>query len=316
MQLDIHMIYGATGSTKTSRLGDAAEYYYERSGGKKVRGVFTDTGGFESIRSLVEGGVIEPYIVTGREGERLIETLDKLSRGWWPNAAGKLEPPQLEEVSAYIVDGLTTQCAMMMTYHESSVTYNAQTGTINSTTVRAPEMPKDSYVRSGDYVRRFTGRSDYGAVQGRIAEFIRNYGMLGVPVWSSALDTKGTDDTSKKPIYGPDFIGQAFTGKCGPLFGHLLHLSLVPVQKDEKVGGQAFRVIQAQPYLFTRNHLDPDDPYKVPYMAKARVDKRLWERMPAVMEPDLGKFLHLVEEVAKEAARTGESSALHSASKM
>ena len=44
----VDCLYGDTGSTKTSRLGDAAEYYYKRTG-KPSRLVSSDTGGWAPI---------------------------------------------------------------------------------------------------------------------------------------------------------------------------------------------------------------------------------------------------------------------------
>lgn len=303
MQADL--LYGDTSSTKTSRLGDAIEYYVNLFG-KPARGVFSDTGGYAAIQSLVDTGMVEPFLLTSERGDTLIEDMDKLTKGWWPQDArdpkSKLVYGPLDKVSLLVFDGATSMCQMMMTFHEQAVKYNATSDSISATTIRVPEMPKDSFVRSGDYVRRFTGRSDYGGVQGRIKEFIRNSAMLPVKTIWTALESKGTDET-KKPVYGPDFIGNALTGVCGPWFGNLLHLDLVPVKTSQVVDGQKFDIVQAKPFLFTRPHIDQDDPMKVPYMAKARVDRRLWDKMPAVMPPDLAQFYSIVDSLAKDAQR-------------
>lgn len=307
MGLKVDMIYGDTGSTKTSRLGDAIEYYTKRTG-KPAQGVFTDTGGYESIAGLVDEGRLIPYLLTFERGDTLIEDLDKLSKGWWPadphDPKSKLVYGKLDNVCLRVFDGVTTQCQMMLTFHETAVKYVSTSDSIIATTVRVPEMPKDSFVRSGDYVRRFTGRSDYGGVQGRIKEFIRNSAMLPVPAIWTALETKGSDE-QKKPIYGPDFIGQALTGICGPWFGNLLHLDLLATAGEESVGGKSIKIIRAEPFLFTRPHIDPDDPSKIPYGAKARADKRLWQKVPAVMEPRLDKFYELLDRLAEEAKGMG-----------
>jgi hypothetical protein len=266
--------------------------------------VFSDQGGYAAIESLVDEGVVIPFLLTNERGDTLIEDMDKLSKGWWPedvrNPKSKLVYGPLDRVSCILFDGATSMCQMMMTFHEQAVKYNQSSDSISATTIRVPEMPKDSFVRSGDYVRRFTGRSDYGGVQGRIKEFIRNSAMLPVKSIWTALESKGSDET-KKPVYGPDFIGNALTGVCGPWFGNLLHLDLVAVKAQEQVGSQRFDVVKAQPFLFTRPHIDADDPMKLPYMAKARVDRRLWSKMPPVLEPDLGKFYELVDRLALEA---------------
>ena len=110
---------------------------------------------------------------------------------------------------------------------------------------------------------------------------------MPVPVIGTALETKGTDE-GKRPVFGPDFIGQALTGVAGPWFGNMLHLDLIE-QKPDQSG-----IIGVVPKLFTRPHVDPNDPTRTPYLAKVRADKTKWDRVPAVMEPDLRKFYELI----------------------
>ena len=310
LTLKVNLVYGDTGSTKTSRLGDAAEYYARKTG-KPVRGIFSDTGGYGAIEHLVDQGILIPFILSAQDrGDMLIEDMDKLSRGWWPadprDSKSKLVYGPMDGVSAILFDGATSWCQAMMTFHEGAVKYVQASDSIVATGVRVPEMPKDSFIRSGDYLRRFTGRSDYGGVQARIKEFIRNSAMLPVPAEWSALETKGADE-GKRPVYGPDFIGQALTGVCGPWFGNVLHLDFVPVEAEETIPGinRKIKAIKAMPFLFTRNHIDPDDPSKVPYMAKTRVDKRLWDKIPTVMEPRLDKFYELIDRLQEEAKGMG-----------
>jgi hypothetical protein len=303
VSLKVNLIYGDTGSTKTSRIGDAAEWYAQKTG-KPVRGVFSDTGGYGAIEHLVESGVVIPFVLTHERGDTLIEDMDKLSRGWWPkdpkDPKSVLEYGKMESVSAILFDGATSICNMMMSYHESAVKYNATSDSIIATGVRVPEMPKDSFIRSGGYLRRFTGRSDYGGVQSRIKEFIRNSAMLPVPAEWTALETKGTDE-SKRPIFGPELIGQALTGSCGSWVGNLLHLDLLPTETEVDVAGRKVKIVKAEPFLFTRSHIDPADPTKTPYLAKVRVDKRLWNKIPPVMAPDLKAFYELLDKLDEEA---------------
>lgn len=304
-----------TGTTKTSRLGDAAEYHYKRTG-KPAQLVSSDPGGWTPIQGLVDAGVVKPFAMT-MQRPALLEDMDKLSQGWWPtDTSDPLSPlerskePLDKQYSCRLFDGATSWCHMMMTYHEAAVEYDANytdkdtgaKGGYRPTTVRVPEMPRGSFVKSGEYLRRFTGRSDYGGVQARIKEFVRNTAFLPVPAVWTALETKGADE-GKKPVYGPDFIGQALTGVCGPWFGNLLHLDFVAVQgtvDNPVLKGQKLTVVEAMPLLFTRSHIDQDDPFKTPYMAKPRVARTLWNKVPAVMEPRLDKYYELLDQIAAE----------------
>jgi hypothetical protein len=317
----VDAIYGDTGSTKTSRLGDAAEYHYKRTG-KPSRLVSSDTGGWAPIQSLVTAGVITPFALV-MQRPNLIEDMDKLSQGWWPvdpdDPMSILERPKAGPPThaALLMDGATAWCHMMMTFHEGAVEYDPNfldkdtgaKGGYRPTTVRVPEMPRGSFVKSGEYLRRFTGRSDYGGVQARIKEFIRNTAFLPVPAVWTALETKGADE-GKKPIYGPDFIGQALTGVCGPWFGNLLHLDFVPVEKlvDNPAGTGKLKIIEAAPLLFTRSHIDERDPSQTPYMAKPRVARTMWNKLDPVMLPRLDQFYERLDAIAaEEAAATKKS---------
>jgi hypothetical protein len=273
----VDMLYGDTGSTKTSRLGDAAEYYYETTG-KPSRLVSTDTGGWQAIKALEVAGIILPFRITP-ERVNMIETLDKLSKGWW-----------------------------VKDIHDPQSPLADRTKTLSPQNIKVPEMPKDSFIKSGDYVRRFVGRSDYGGVQGRISEFIRNSGNMAIPAIWSALEDKGEDE-SKKPTYGPSFIGQALTGICGNWFGNFIHMDMVnvAVEIDNPAGKQFPKVpvTEQRPYMFLRKHLDPNgaDPYKLPYPAKTRASKEMWARVPVVMEPRLDKLYKLLDELTAEEAK-------------
>lgn len=317
----VDAIYGDSSTTKTSRLGDAAEYYYKKTG-KPSRLVSSDTGGWVPIQSLVTAGVIQAFALV-MQRPNLIEDMDKLSQGWWPvdpdDPMSILERPKAGPPThaALLMDGATAWCHMMMTFHEGAVEYDPNfldkdtgaKGGYRPTTVRVPEMPRGSFVKSGEYLRRFTGRSDYGGVQARIKEFIRNTAFLPVPAVWTALETKGADE-GKKPVYGPDFIGQALTGVCGPWFGNLLHLDFVPVEKlvDNPAGTGKLKIIEAAPLLFTRSHIDERDPSQTPYMAKPRVARTLWQKMPAVLNPRLDAYYELLDDIAKEEAHITKAS--------
>lgn len=312
----VDMVYGDTGTTKTTQLGYAAEYWMRKTG-KPSRLISSDTGGWATIQDLVSAGVVIPFALL-MQREFLVEDMEKLSQGWWPkdpkDPLSPLAPPDLRGIACNLFDGATSWCQMMMTYHEAAVEYDANysdkdtgaKGGVRATTVRVPEMPRNSFIKSGGYLRRFTGRSDYGGVQARIKEFIRNTAMLSVPgVWT-ALETKGADE-GKKPVYGPDFIGQAMTGVSGPWFGNMIHMDFVAVEKiveNPALPGTKFTMVEASPLMFLRSHIDSTDPFKTPYMAKPRAPRTLWSKVPNVMAPRIDKFYVMLDELAAEEARS------------
>src|SRR5581483_8687134 len=163
-------LYGDTGTTKTSRLGDAAEYYFAKTG-RPAHLVSTDTAGTGPIDGLIAAGVIKVFQVTPARKHLLYDS-DRLSKGWWPidadNPHSEFKKPEESPVPSVLLwDGITTTCGMLLELHQGAV--KLQNGTMIPLSVKVPEMPKDSYVTSGEageFMLRFLGRSDYGAVQG------------------------------------------------------------------------------------------------------------------------------------------------------
>lgn len=309
--LKVDAIYGETKSTKTSRLGDGAEYWAEKTG-KPARGVFCDTGGYGAIEDLVEKKLLIPFILSAARGETLIEDMNKLTMGWWPkdpsDPKSVLEPPKLDGISCMLFDSGTSMCDLMDEFYTLAVKIvkNAAGGeTMVATHVKVPEMPKDSYIKSGDYVRRFKGRSDYMGIQSDIAKFIKQSAHLSVPsIWSFG-ETTGKSEYSDAPCGGPDFYGEALTGRCGKWFGNILHLSFISSMEKLKLDGKEIEITKLKPYMFTARHTKEGDLKKLPYMAGTRVDRRLWSKVPSVLPPDLKGFYKLLDELAEEARSLG-----------
>lgn len=295
------LIYGPTGSTKTSRLGDIAEYTM-RKFNKKSRLFSADPGGWEPIDDLTKSdarpdGIIETFALI-QHRDKLYETVQKLCLGWWPrdprDPQSELLSPahnSFRDVGALFIEGLTSISDIL--FH---------TNMTDLQNIRVPEMPENSRITSGEYVRRFAGRSDYMGVQDSIAEFVRDSGMLPARVVWTATEQKGEGE-NKKPVYGPDIVGQKATGKCGPWFGNMIHLVKVPFSEmvdDPLRPGQKIRVERPKPFMFLRDHIDPNDPYKLPWPAKTRAPRKRWSEVPDFMPPDMGKFYELMDKLKED----------------
>ena len=302
----VDCLYGDTGATKTSRLGDGAEYHGERTGGRPAHYISTDPGGWGPIQSLIDRGIIIPYKVSPNR-PNLIWSLNALMQGQWPQDIGDpdspLKPTPADEISCLLLDGLTSACEMVMQVYGRSVT--VVNGTMQATDVKVPEMPRDSYIKSGDYVRRFYGRSDYMGVQAWAEERLMDLPNLPWPVILTCMECRG-EDQQNKPIYGPQFAGSALTGRCGKLFGNLLHLDFLEEVPDPKDPKKMIPSNEPHPYLFLKQHVDPKDPLKIKYPAKVRAPRTLHERVPAFCPPRLDllyKFLDSLREEEREASK-------------
>ena len=66
--------------------------------------------------------------------------------------------------------------------------------------------------------------------------------------------------------------------------------------KHEYYAGVVWDGIRKQPVMWLREHIDPDDPYKTPYIAKPRGPSNLWSEWEDVMEPNIRKFYEKLDE--------------------
>src|SRR5690242_2101013 len=75
------VLYGPTGSRKTSQIGEFAKYIYEKTG-KPTRLFSADGGGWAPIQDLINAGVIDAWRAT--DEPRLLTAIVAASKGAWP----------------------------------------------------------------------------------------------------------------------------------------------------------------------------------------------------------------------------------------
>ena len=121
------LIYGDSGSTKTSQIVFLAKYIYETTG-KITRMITADGGGYKPVEDsgLIEAGVIEILDFTDRvRYPYVLATLRRLARGQWPkiyvDTDGKrkrglreAEPDDWKKVGAYAIDGIAGICDIVI----------------------------------------------------------------------------------------------------------------------------------------------------------------------------------------------------------
>lgn len=283
--------YGRTGSTKTSQVGHLAEYIMEKYG-KKTRLVSADPGGWTPIEHLVKAEYIDPYQIS-MQTKFPLETLTKIAQGYWPldvadpNSKMAKDDVKLKDIGAYAFEGMSTFSILIMS------------NLLGRQDIHIPETPKESFVKDLEMRWGFSGRAHYGFIQQRMYETVTTSNHLPVAkiLWTGhETDAK---DNQKRQIYGPQIIGEAMTGQCGAWFGAMLHLMPInveaeiadPVNKQRKV-----KIIKKQPVMWLREHIDPDDPYKTPYIAKPRGPSNLWSEWPDVMEPNIAEFYRILDQ--------------------
>lgn len=281
--------YGRTNSTKTSQVGHLAEYIFKKYG-KKTRLVCADPGGWEPVSHIVAEGLIEPLHLD-MNIQFPLEDMIRLTQGWWPDSTGKMVKSDLSNIGAYAFEGMTSFSTLVMT------------NLVKRTDISIPGTPKESFVKDKDMRWGFAGQSHYGFIQQRVYEMVVNSNHLPVHkvLWTAH---EGPGKEKNRAVYGPKVTGEAVTGENGAWFGSLLHLMPInqsveipdPVLKDKKL-----TVLRAVPYMFLREHIDPNDAYKIPYMAKPRGPSNMWQEWPDVMTPNIGDYYRKLDDMGERA---------------
>lgn len=297
------LFYGDTNTTKTTQLGWVAHWLRETTG-KTSRLISADPGGWETIQADVDDGTIDAFALNGHR-LNLYETVEKLCLGFWPKDVKDPESPMvpprdngLRDIGGVFFEGLKSICDLLMRVH-----------TVDIQNISVPEMPDPTKTRilSGSYIQRFTGRSDYMGIGDAIAAFVRDSGMLPVKrvIWTSQ-EQQGHNEKTNQVFYGPDIVGQKPTQNCGPWFGNLIHMDMVPVNvpvPDPLNPQTKITVQRPAPFMFLRSHIDPADPFKRSWPAKTRAPRQYWSEVPDYMEARADKFYIFMESLlAKEKA--------------
>lgn len=264
------LIYGATGTTKTSQIGWAALYVNERFG-KKARLVTADGGGWGPIQSLVDAGMIDVWPVRNRV--HLIEAIDKACQGWWPvepaDPTSPIEPPtanpSIRDVGLVAFEGLTSFGSGIM-------------GKLKIPGVQLSQDP--NYVlRDGNTDYAGGSIAAFGFVQDRIYDFVMKSHMIPLvdKVLWTALEAKGEEQGTRMPIFGPDIEGKKATAKAGQWFGNMFHMESGSQQVGVDEAAQTIK-LQTQTFMYLKPHADKTT--GIIYPAKARVPFQFADKIP------------------------------------
>jgi hypothetical protein len=256
------ILYGVSGSTKTSQIVHFAKWVYETTG-KRTRLITGDGGGFKPIEDsgLVDVGVVDVFDYSACDFP--LATLRRLSKGHWPyrvkGADGKVEvkiiPTPIAkwaEVGAYAVEGASSISDMLLSHVAS------QEEKVMFENVR--------YEEDGE-VFGSNNEGHYGLVQKEIFNMVMAMKALPVDyvVWT-ALVGKGDDKKTRETLYGPQIAGNAKTPVAPQWFGTCLHLH--QFMNEIKEEGTGITTYQNHPVAFFVNH--PDEQTGIRYLAKPR----------------------------------------------
>jgi hypothetical protein len=230
------VLYGPTGSLKTSQVKWFAHYIAETTG-KSTLLLSTDGGGWEPCEPEIQAGMIRAYRPEMTTLPLII--LRKISQGYWPKDTGETDPARINlvpidwnEVGGIAVEGWTSISQVIMRYlPDRGINVGgedrAKLGGF------AQEMFIGGQLRKEDF--RSNTRGDYGFVQQHLYGLVMNFNALPVRyVLYTALESK-TEDDDRTTVFGPAISGKKATSQCGAWVGDMIHAQDYPVPRTVQV---------------------------------------------------------------------------------
>lgn len=277
MLFNTMVLYGPTGTRKTSQIREFAKYVYEKTG-KKTRLLTMDGGGFGTAQDYINAGIIDVWRLV--EEERPLPMLIEASRGKFPKdrksgirTSNKLSN-DMGDVGAYAVEGWFSIANAAMRYLVS------KGQKINEDVVSKFNEKSDF---GEDISFGAPSRGHYGFVQNLILDLIRNFSALSVErILYTSLEGKGEDKITKGLTYGPATAGGAITAAIPQYVGDCIHFEDFQVDAGvDKVSGAKLKETQVRAW-FTSH---PDPQTNVMWPAKCRIIPSKVEEFKKLMGP-------------------------------
>lgn len=223
--------YGSSGAGKTAEILRLAKFVYARTG-KKLRLASCDGGGWKPLESAIKANLIEAWSVSAIENPRSV--LRKLSQGFWPEVTNKngqlglvLRAPSSktwDDVGALAIEGLTSIANIIMRDALNNQRKVAGDDPQAQFSEKVTVAGVDGKELTQEEKYSFASRGNYNDAQRSVYDIITNYRSLPVMyVYTSALETRGEEEDTRKSIVGPAVIGKAVTSQVGSWVGDLLH---------------------------------------------------------------------------------------------
>lgn len=270
------MMYGQSGSTKTSQLYHLAKYILKLTG-KKIRMIHGDPGGYAPFEDsgLIASGRVEVFDFSYRQ--LALADIRRLSEGYWPrkNKDGQeyfrsepvcmTTPEQWSGIGAYLIEGMTSLGELLKTHIS-----NQREGVGFKESWKYEE---DGYTLTG------LQPGHYDLIQKEVyARHVQGFAMLPIEylVWT-ALVGKGEDKQSRVTFYGPQIVGNAATPRAPTWFLDCLHLSKER-WKDAKTGENREGMVA---WFTQHNDVSQElgGSLGAPYPAKVRIAPELFPKL-------------------------------------
>lgn len=245
------LIYGESGTYKSTNLGEIAQRIYEIYG-KKSRLVTSDSS-YGPMQDQVRSGIITPLLLGATKNP--LAVLRLICKGMWPKKLynGVCDETTLKVVTsaewqefggALLLEGLYMNAGLIT---QDLVSKGRDTG--------EPLQAKFSELNMNF---AHGSRGTYGFVQAQTQAYINDAKNLPIE-WLvvTSHEGKGEDLVSKKTVFGPAVAGKSLTDKVSGWFENTLHCEsyhYTVVDKKSKQNGQKKKGVRA----FYNRHPDSE----------------------------------------------------------
>jgi len=239
------LLYGESGTFKSSNLGECADMIYSLTG-KRTRLITADSG-FEPMREQIDRGIIEPWDLTTYPNP--LSGIMKASRGFWPvrftdtrvgfadAESGLTTTDDWSDIGLIIVEGFYMLAELLK---RDLVNKGRDSG--------AKAFNEDGLHFSSSSL------GAYGFVQDTTKEYVGNFKSLPADwIIFTTHEGKGSDQVSKRTTFGPAVAGSAVTDKVVGWVEYSFHLESTMYDAGE---GRMKRGVRA----YFERHPDPDVP--------------------------------------------------------
>ena len=222
------VIYGSTGTYKTTAVKHFAHYIAERTG-KATLLLSADGGGWAPCDPEVKAGMIVPYRISPRG---VPQTLRKVGQGYWPDEQNNFRPIDYGLYGGMAVEGWTSIAVALLRYlSENGIDIGgesrAKLGTFTAQVTVDGQQTAEKFWS--------TTRGDYGEMPKQLNSFTLNVSSLPLEyVLFTALDRTGEDD-NRSTIGGPDIPGKQSLYNAPQWVGDCIHAQDYQVKRVVKV---------------------------------------------------------------------------------
>jgi hypothetical protein len=277
------IIYGDSGSLKTTAVKHFSHYIYEKTG-KSTLLLSMDGGGWGPCQPEIDAGVILPYRCNTQVP---LPLLRKISQGYWPEDSGETEISRTnlrlvnwEKFGGVAVEGVTSISQAIMRHLADKGIKTGEEATNQFTQKVLVDGTPTNESFAGN------SRGHFGFTQNQMYSMVTNFNSLPCEyVLFTGLESR-TEEDDRTPIYGPQIAGKKATALIPSWVGDCIHAQGVPVPRTIQVPDPADAkklidsvVVDTAVRMYFAKH--PDPVTSIMFPAKPRVTP---ERIPELMK--------------------------------